>query len=1637
MKKILLSGYLILSTLFVFAQNYGNEWINFSQNYYKIKIAQEGVYRISQSALTSAGIPIAGLDPRNIHLYKNGEEQYIYIKGESDGTFDLNDYIDFYGQKNDGKPDSLLYEQKSYIPHDYYSLFTDTSFYYLTWDNSPGRRITQQSGTSLSGSPEPYYIEDSRVLLTESYHRGEPTADRAYRSDYNDGEGWFSDLIGKNSNRVILVPSSDYYNLGPNPSAEILAFGASNDKSLNINHHLQIKVGATSTNINTTYLDSTFKGYTRINPTKTINSSDIGNSQTYFRFSIIDDLGAAADNNNIAYISLKYPRTFDLNNTSSRRLNFTGSGTNSRLRFTNFSKTNPIIYDFTNNLRITGLLASGNFEVMVPNAGTDKRLFVVDETDPSPVVLEQVTFTNLNPQGSNYEFIIITHEKLLTGANAYANYRSSMQGGGHNTLIITSQQLYDQFYFGLHHPLATRNFVKYLLGEQATKPKFLFLLGKGYNPQSIREPNPIENRFTRDLVPTFGLPGSDNMLMFGLDTNAIFGPAIPVGRVSARNNQEIQIYLDKIMAYESAPKAAWNKRVMQVTGANDLGEKALFRAYIDDFANNMIGPKIGAIINSYEKDDTQPVSSDPKELVIDNVNEGLFLYNYFGHGSAVLVAVDVGDANEYNNTGRYPIMFFNGCSVGNCFAENSIGENFLLTPNKGAISFLANSNLGYISQLKKYADLFIENLAEKHYGEPIGIMTHEASRNYQGVSFIDITQMQQITLQGDPAMVPYNSPTADYVIENSNIFLNPSDVTALSDSFQVIAIVENIGRASNDSVEVQLIRTLPNNSKVTFFQKIGPIYNRDTVYFTIISPDIKTRGFNKFEVSADPNNKIVELNEMNNTGILDFFMPANSVNNLLPIDFGIVSTTVTELVFQNNNLFAGSQTYKYEIDTSYKFDSPWKNGGTINTDEALIKVNVNLLNQDSTVYYWRAKIDIPASQGGVWENSSFTYFGGSPNGWNQSDFGQYLSINPNEIIIDTLNENFRFVPDRQLITARITRFINPSVKFQNIRRDLEIIGGGPCGTGVRLAILDEKSLNTVGSICSDMATYGFDVKVASERQDFQNLLRNMKVGNYIVMQTIFEGAEFLKLDSLPYYLSQVGADTNMLRAINHPNYAYVLIGRKGYTSAWAAQDTAFSAGSGVLDTIPAFAEKELEGIWYKGTLTSPKIGPASKWVEFSQRFFKPALAENDTVILEIIGVDKNDKDSVLMSNLQNNSYSLSSIDPNIFPFLKIKAYLKDTVERSISQLSRWTVLYDGIPEGTIVIDQDFDFQSDTLNEGDTLKIALKYENISNYTLGDSILVHYSLIDNNRNESLLKAEKMSPLAPGQDLDLNFAFRTNGLVGENTFKVFVNPAFAQPELYLFNNVILKDFNLNKDPFNPVLDVTFDGRHIFDGDIVSPNPNVLITIKDENILIKDADTTNFVIKLKRPGELVFNRIYFGTGDLELVPASNEKKAQSLFKPNSLPDGDYEISVEVTDKNGNPSGVVPYVIGFKVINEAMISNVYPYPNPFSTKMRFVFTLTGSEIPDRFKVQIYTVSGKLVREVTKEEMGPIYIGNNISEFTWDGTDQFGDRLANGVYFYKVNVSHNGQRLKKSTTEFDQNGDKYFKNNIGKIYLLR
>jgi hypothetical protein len=406
------------------------------------------------------------------------------------------------------------------------------------------------------------------------------------------------------------------------------------------------------------------------------------------------------------------------------------------------------------------------------------------------------------------------------------------------------------------------------------------------------------------------------------------------------------------------------------------------------------------------------------------------------------------------------------------------------------------------------------------------------------------------------------------------------------------------------------------------------------------------------------------------------------------------------------------------------------------------------------------------------------------------------------------------------------------------------------------------------------------------------------------------------------------------------------------------------------------------------------------------------------------------------------------LDAATYPQMKLGIYYYDLISSSPAQVDRLHVLYSPIPEAAIDGTSAYYLNpiTDTLFEGQQVSFAVDVKNISDYAM-DSLLVSYWVEDAAHNREYISYPRQGPLSPFEIIRDTISFSTVHLAGLNSFWMEVNPYINgslyitdQPEQYHFNNLLQLPFNVDGDDEQPVLDVTFNGKHILNGDIIDPNSEILITLKDDNpfLVMNDiSDTANFGIYLTNP-QGIQTRIPFldGNGNvvMQWIPAEAQYKKFKIIYPKEFEqNGTYTLIVQGTDRSGNLSGDYEYRVNFDIVRESSITHMMNYPNPFSTSTRFVFTLTGTQAPEDVLIQIMTVTGRVVKEINENELGPIVIGRNITEFAWDGTDNFGDPLANGVYLYRVKAKINGENIKLR----ESGADTYFKEEFGKMYLFR
>lgn len=192
-------------------------------------------------------------------------------------------------------------------------------------------------------------------------------------------------------------------------------------------------------------------------------------------------------------------------------------------------------------------------------------------------------------------------------------------------------------------------------------------------------------------------------------------------------------------------------------------------------------------------------------------------------------------------------------------------------------------------------------------------------------------------------------------------------------------------------------------------------------------------------------------------------------------------------------------------------------------------------------------------------------------------------------------------------------------------------------------------------------------------------------------------------------------------------------------------------------------------------------------------------------------------------------------------------------------------------------------------------------------------------------------------------------------------------------------------------PVINIGVKGQNFANGDLVSSTPVFSILMEDES----GFDRENASIRI------FLDDLELNADKFEVFQNNQERKKLSVTCiPDELSAGEHSLRVEAFDINRNAGSAE---IDFAVNGEFDLLSIANHPNPFMDKTTIAFHL--SEMADEVKLNIYTVSGRLIRSIRLHEvMGYV-------EYDWDATDEQGHEIANGVYYLRVLAKKADKRI--------------------------
>lgn len=1420
------------------AQPYKNEWINYNKTYYKFAVKDQGLFRISKATLNNVGL--GNVNAEDFQLWRDGKEQPVYTT-QATGPLAVDGYLEFFGRPLDGTLDTELFPDQANHVYKDLSFFSDTSWYYLTINpGQPNARFLNETNPVATTS----LIPDSFFLHTNSinFFRG------GFSYNYNYGYG----VVPDSKNQPRLVVRSSIWDAGEGFAST--PFNLLYPLSINFNN-LQVFKNGSGMKLSLSVIGNAY-----LNRTVSINMNDSLLSSVYvpnfqLRKLVINDIPLSRITNDATVVKFKsdigdwpesvqanslyltYPRKFHFGNQKVFSFQLPGNGNGNHLRIGNFlfGTQPPILLDLTNLKRYTGVTKVDSSLFALQPSLSDRNLVMINQADflKQITVITPVQFTDYSQLANQGDYLIITSKRIMLDNNgqnqvdAYSQYRSSTEGGGFNVKVVDIEELYDQFSLGVRkHPLSIRNFIQYSVKNFAVKPRFVVLIGRGVDYLGDRYSGNYVGREYLNAVPTWGSPASDNLLAAASNLDPT--PLVPIGRISVINGKEIGDYLEKVKQYEklnatsefTPAKKEWKKEVLQLVGGDDAFFSSVIGNFMNGYQKIIADTLIGAQVKTYVKINNPDFANNVVEMT-NRINEGVGLINYFGHSSTSSIDFNLSSPDDYTNTnGKYPVFIANGCRAGDLFTitsnrlayyGQSISERFILSPNKGAIGFISNSDYGLYNYLNIFNQEWMKSAARHHYGYGLGEIQQQAVKNAMAITgtteFYNRLNLEQSILHADPAVIIFPNNKPDYTVTDSLIKVSPLNASVAEDTLVVKAKFLNIGKSIKDSVWAEIRREFPDGRE-TLVTKVlfKKLYNADSISVKIPVKGLFDKGTNYINAIIDGANEWTEMSETNNTARIAFEITDEEIRPVYPYNYSIVNAPGFHLTGSTVNAVQDERTYRLQIDTTEFFNSPLlftkdttTIGGAVNFASP-----VNWIN--GRVYYWRlAPVfdGVPVN----WRNSSFQYLQGIAPGWGQSHFYQHTKSAYNKTVLDSTSRKFKFgnnIQNLYLINSVYGYSGDEDTHFSIQENGVTNIYSACVGHSIIFNVFDTLTFKPwenytqrfgSGPLCDWGRQFNFEFSyyAASSRKKIMDFIDSIPKGMIVTARLILDpphDSSFVKYwlkDTLIY-----GQGKSLYHSLYNQGFYELdsMTRPRTFTFVFKKDDSATfkplaRLSAGLYDRLNnSYFIPTVDSI---GEILSPKFGPAANWKEMHWKGHQPEnISPGSYAQIQLIGIDKNDKETVLKTYQPGEwDNDISDVPAQQYPFLRLKLVTKNATTAIPYQLEFWRLFYDPAADGALSALDHYLFSKPVLlGTKDSLQIELAFKNISAVLL-DSCSVKITLGDRDGNTTLFNLSKLKPLNPGDTAIITFNRSTGGMDGKYYAFIQVNKEQDPVEQHSFNN------------------------------------------------------------------------------------------------------------------------------------------------------------------------------------------------------------------------------------------------------------
>ncbi len=785
----------------------------------KLLVLRDGIYRIFYDSLTQIpDFPSGIIDSRSLILREQGEEQAIHVTDHGDELFNGGDYFDFIGKQK-------YFEGST----QYFDPFTDINVYWLDWGGSDGLRFVEESGALVDLTPvrattfwDNIHIEED--IIFERLGQ----VDTDLPSISRDHFFWESVNSG-------VTKEVDYFL--PNPFR-----GSSENLEVSIGLHgltYSVEAGEVKSHTLFAFMNDHSIGegtwiqqeeYVLTSPSALNLSHNILNATGDNSLAIFAPVSTEPGNYDkivLNWIEVGYEHLLKADEDQLRfRKSFINPSTNLEFEIQGFQSHELVLYK-EGLSKITGFTIRENWDSTQPQYSL---VFQDQSSEATPDYwasslagilqpIKAVVDTTAHLREQDADLIVITIPAFMGSLEPYLEFKRSE---GWNPIIVSAADIYDEFNWGIHSPLAIKSFLKYANNQWSSHPEYVVLFGDAIsNPQQVKRDTRIQNIPTF-YMQTYGWGAAEADYWYSLINGDDYLADLNIGRIPANNAEDLNTSITKLINYGSGIKyGAWQNELITIAGFD-----ATFKSQSESLLRNSTPPAYMPSRIFIDRDSEGQIFWGDTDSLVEHWNRGKLLINFLGHGGGAVWAdrsLFVRDDINYLDANTPPAFVTSMTCFTASFAQTrGLGEVVVSESPAGAIGWFGSSGVGWLINDYLMVQPLIRRLLEddKTVGEIINIARMEYFLANSGYDYLKPSMLFQYNYLGDPT-TRLLRPEMDELIISENAIYGPTEQISLN----------YVNSAAGE------IKILPVNSSNQPWWSLPQTYNTETNANFIVSQE--------------------------------------------------------------------------------------------------------------------------------------------------------------------------------------------------------------------------------------------------------------------------------------------------------------------------------------------------------------------------------------------------------------------------------------------------------------------------------------------------------------------------------------------------------------------------------------------------------------------------------------------------------------------------------------------------------------------------------------------------------------------------------------------------------------------------------